>query len=172
MNVFCNGFPKCGNHALMKAVELLGVPGSVNHFAADEKLPEGISSHIFIKRDPRNVIVSWLRFHSDLVTPGKFLARFRRFSDSSLSEEMSRYEGWLSLAYVVRYEDLVRDDSAMRGIAAMLGVPYIDGAWEQLENHTVTWNAVKSDFRSVWTPEVEAVWNEEGGRELLARWGY
>jgi hypothetical protein len=182
--IFCNGFPKSGNHALMKAVELLGIPGSVNHCSVADGLPEGTTHHIFIKRDPRNVIVSWLRFHRDLVTPGKFLARFRRFANATLVEEMGEYEGWLRpgsideqwersyRTYVVRYEDLISSDATMRQLAAVLRVPYIEGSWEQLENHTATWNAVKSDYRDVWTPDVVKAWYAEGGGELLTRWGY
>jgi hypothetical protein len=148
----------------MKAVELLGHPAGVNHEIA-------VRDGIFIKRDPRNVIVSWLRFNRDVVSPGKFLARFRRFTDRPLVAEMADYEGWL-LGFVVRYEDLIASDAEMRRIAAHIGAPYVEGAWEQLENHTATWNAEKSDYRTVWTPDVAEAWYDEGGGELLTRWGY
>ena len=154
---------------MMKAVELLGLPGSVNHEPYGQPY-EG--KPVLIVRDPRNVIVSWLRFHRDIVTPGKFLARFRRFSDRTLVEEMAAFEGWLDVAHVVRYEDLVASDATLRGIAAYLGVPYIDGAWEALDGQTATWNAQKSDYRDVWTPDVIAAWYAEGGGDLLTRWGY
>jgi hypothetical protein len=172
MNVFCNGFPKSGNHALMKACELLGVPAVVNHIPYAEGLPEGTTHHVLIARDPRNIIVSWLRFHRDVVAPGKFLARFRQFESRSLAEELAQYEKWLWTAYVIRYEALIADDTAMRELARYLGVPYLEGAWEELDGLTVTWNAIKSDYRDVWTPEVIAAWYAEGGGKLLLRWGY
>jgi len=156
----------------MKAVELLGIPATVNHISTLEELPKETTHHILIKRDPRNVIVSWLRFHQDVVTPGKFLARFRQFANAPFVQEMGEYEGWLKSAYVVRYEGLIADSRAMRGIAAYLGIKYVSDSWERLENHTATWNAVKSDYRDVWTPDVIKAWYAEGGGELLARWGY
>ncbi len=174
MNVFCNGFPKSGNHALQKAVELLGVPAEVNHRPFKEGLPHGATHHVLIVRDPRNVIISWLRFNGDPVTPGKFLARFRKFQDRSLADEMAEYEPWREAhgTYIVRYEQLIEDDRTMREIAAYLGVSYISGSFAALPNHTRTWNPVRSDYRGIWTPEVIAAWGAEGGDELLARWGY
>lgn len=178
----CNGFPKAGNHALWKAVELLGVPGGVNHvpYVAEHATQRGVLAmrsrlrHVFIIRDPRDVIVSWLRFNRDAVTPGKIIAAFRRFRVGPLVDELEDYAGWLRdpWTHVIRYEALIRDDGTMRELADYLGVPYIAGAWEQLPNHTKTWNAVHSDHREHWTPEVAAVWAAEGGPELLARFGY
>lgn len=173
MNLLCNGFPKSGNHALVKACELLGQPATVNHIVY-QPLPNE-ARHVFIRRDPRNVLVSQLRHMRDQVTPGKFLSRFRSLSGSlSLSDEMAHFEGWLHDAqtHVVRYEYLTSDERAMRGIAEFLGVPYIDGAFAELPGHTATWNEVRSDYREVWTPEVQEIWAAEGGNELLARWGY
>jgi len=187
MKVFCNGFPKAGNHALWKAVELLGQPAGVNHRPFKEGIPDDTTHHIFIVRDPRNIIVSWLRFQQQAVTPGTFLARFRRFDSASLSEEMARYEEWTkweyarsettwqfiaAKTYVVRYEDLIADDKAMRDLAVFLNVPYIKGAWEELPGLTKTWNKVRSDYYDIWTPEVIKAWYTEGGDHLLQRWGY
>jgi hypothetical protein len=174
MKVFCNGFPKAGNHALQKAVELLGVPCNVSHRVFEDGVPYGTTHSVFIKRDPRDIIVSWLRFQQDVVTPGKFLARFRKFDYASLCEEMAQYEGWLYAqnTHVVRYEELIKSERAMRDMAAYLGVPYIDGAWSELPGLTRTWNDVMSDHRTVWTYLVQTVWSEEGGDQLLLRWGY
>lgn len=171
MKVFCNGFPKSGNHALTKAVELLGLPASVNHHTVEQGVPEDCE-HILIVRDPRNVIVSWLRWERDAVTPGKFLARFRKFRERSLIEEMSEFEGWLDTAFVVRYEDLTNDPFEMRRIASHLGVPYPPGAFSELPGLTVTWNGAESDYRPLWTREVIDAWYNEGGGDLLSRWGY
>lgn len=163
-----NGFPKSGNHALVKALQLLGQPCQVNHIKFGGVV-EG--PHIFIKRDPRNVICSWLRFNGQPVTPGMFITAFRKFQERSLVEEMSEYEGWLT-GFAVRYEDLIASDAEMRRIAEYLDVPYIEGAFEALPGMTRTWFADHSDYSAIWTPEVEAAWTAEGGNELLARWGY
>lgn len=168
--VIANGFPKSGNHALVKAIQLLGQPCGVNHIPFGEV--EG--KHIFIKRDPRNVICSWLRFNGQPVTPGTFITAFRRFQFASLVEEMAEYEGWLTdeNTLVVSYEDLIADDFCLREVAGFMGVPYLDGAFDHLPGMTRTWYPEHSDYRTLWTPEVDAVWVAEGGQELLARWGY
>jgi len=180
LNVFCNGFPKSGSHALQKAVELLGAPAVRRHHTAKDGIPADATHHVLIVRDPRDVVVSWLRFEHKAVTPGTFLSAFRKFQSKSLIEEMAEFEPWRDHAgtHTVRYEDLIADDSAMRDLAVHLGVPYIDGAWTELEGEnkdkglTRTWNKIKSDHRLVWTKEVIEVWYAEGGGELLTRWGY
>lgn len=171
MKVFCNGFPKSGNHALAKALELLGIPAEVNHEPFPSERPNG-AQHILIKRDPRDIVVSWLRFNRQPVTPGTFIAAFRKFQQRSLVEEMMQFEGWLERAFVVPYESLIRAPALMQAMAKQLGTYYIDGAWENLPNHTSTWNAVRSDYREVWTSQVRETWSAEGGNELLMRWGY
>lgn len=172
--IFTNGFPKSGCHALVKAVQLLGQPCDVNHVPYGGEIPDG-AHHIFITRDPRNVCLSWLRFRGDPETPGIFLTYFRRFDDGgSLIERLGAFEGWLNnpSVYVVRFEDLIAFDVVMRSIASWLGVPYLDGAWESLPGLTYSWTGRYSDYRTIWTPEVDAVWHAEGGPELLSRWGY
>lgn len=169
--VTANGFPKSGNHALVKGLQLLGVPCSVNHIPFGEPVA---GRHVFIKRDPRNVLCSWLRFNRQQVTPGLFISAFRQFQARPLVDEMGDYEGWLSATgtLVVRYEDLIASDAEMRLIALWLGVPYIAGAWEALPRLTYSWRWPHSDYADVWTPEVAAVWQAEGGPALLKAWGY
>lgn len=168
--VTTSGFAKAGNHALVKAVQLLGSPCIVEHI----EYAGPIGLHIFIKRDPRNIVCSWLRFNGRPVTPGMFITALRLFQHASLVEELAAYEGWLTdpQTLVVSYEALIASDAEMRRIAAYLDVPYLDDAFSELEGLTSTWFAQHSDYRAIWTPEVEAVWAAEGGNELLARWGY
>ncbi len=168
--VVTSGFAKSGNHALVKAVQLLGHPCSVEHL----EYAGPIGQHLLIKRDPRNIVCSWLRFNGKPVTPGMFITAFRLFQHDTLVNEMAAYEGWLSdpQTLVVSYEALTASDAEMRRIAAYLDTPWIDGAFDDLEGLTATWFAQHSDYRTIWTPEVEAVWVAEGGPALLARWGY
>lgn len=168
--VTTSGFAKAGNHALVKAVQLLGSPCIVEHI----EYAGPIGLHIFIKRDPRNIVCSWLRFNGRPVTPGMFITALRLFQHASLVEELAAYEGWLTdpQTLVVSYEALIASDAEMRRIAAYLDVPYLDDAFSELEGLTSTWFAQHSDYRAIWSPEVEAVWAAEGGNELLARWGY
>lgn len=169
--VTVNGFPKAGNHALAKAVQLLGVPCDVCHLPFGEKVE---TKHIFIKRDPRNVVCSWLRFNGQPVTPGTFLAAFRRFQERSLVEEMAEYEGWLTdeKTLVVSYEALIDNEAEMRRIAEYLATPYFAGAFETLPGMTKTWFPQHSNYEDIWTVDVEAAWVAEGGPALLTRWGY
>lgn len=169
--VTTSGFPKSGTHALEKAVQLLGQPCQAEHLLYGAPVHD---KHIFIKRDPRNIVCSWLRFNRKSVTPGMFLSSFRQFQSASLVEEMAAYVGWLDEGntLVVRYEELIASDVCMRGIADYLEVPYLSGAFTELEGLTITWFAVHSDYRKLWTPEIQNVWSAEGGPELLTRWGY
>jgi len=174
MKIICNGFPKAGNHALQKAVELLGQPASVNHISFTEGISKDIDLHLHIIRDPRNIVISWLRHNDESVTPGMFISRFRKFQSKSLVEEMAEYEGWLTdtRTIIIRYENLVTDINVMKDLATYMEVPYLAGAWEELPGLTRTWNAIKSDYNTVWTDDIQNVWVEEGGPGLLTRWGY
>jgi hypothetical protein len=174
MNVVVNGFPKSGTHALWKACYLLGVNAEHGHWDSSMPLPQGTTHHLLVKRDPRNVICSWLRFRGLPVTSGTFISWFRDQNGIPFVEQAAKWEPLLTnlSVHLLRYEDLVASDAELRGLAQYLGVPYLEDAFSNLDGHTMTWNAVKSDYRSIWTPEVEAVWQSEGGAELLQRWGY
>jgi hypothetical protein len=128
------------------------------------------------------------------VTPGTFLTRFRAWQEESVRvipvegqpdyvvvtpeistiAAMAEYESWLAdpNTLAIRYEDLIASDVVMKQIADYLGVPYIDGAFEELPGYTITWNEEHSDYNTIWTPQVQQAWAAEGGNELLSRWGY
>lgn len=174
MNILVNDFPKCGLHATRKACELLGVPWTIGgHYPHGAELPEH-THHVFIRRDPRNALISRLRMEGATVAPGTFIARFRRYdAGKSLVQAMAEYEPWLTAAPLpLRFEDLIASDGEMRRLAAYLGVPYLADAWRHLPGATITWSGQFSDYRTVWTDDVQRVWSAEGGDELLARWGY
>lgn len=171
--VYTNGVPKAGNHALVKACQLLGLPCEVHHQPHPHHpgLPV-----LHIRRDPRNVLISALRHQRKEISAGTVLAEFRHFGfgGAPLVQVMAGYEGWLREPGVltVCYEDLIANDAEMRRIAAHLQVPYIDGAFSRLPGLTMTWAPVHSDWRAVWTEQLDTAWQAEGGPELLQRWGY
>jgi hypothetical protein len=131
--------------------------------------------HIFIKRDPRNALLSWVRAQGQPATAGMFITYLQAFQNGiSLVDSMAPYEGWLTdqNTHVVRFEDLVASEAALQAVVAFVGVPYITGAWGYLPGGTVTWTGALSDYATIWTPEVDAAWNAAGGPALLTRWGY
>lgn len=173
--ILTTGFPKSGNHALVKAVQLLGHPCQVDHVPHSPYVAAWPGPRIVIKRDPRNVLLSWVRHQGQPVTRGMAIAYMRDFeAGQTLAQAMQPFEGWLTDpgALLVRYEDLVATDAEMRRIARHLGTAYIDDAWRWLPGMTRTWNSQRSDWRAVWTPQVDAAWQEIGGPALLDRWGY
>ena len=171
-NIIINGFPKTGNHAVQKACELLGFEFKVNHMPY-EKLPSGFQC-IFMKRDPRNIVISMLRMRGIDVTVENFVALLTLFTTDTLIDEMAKYEGWLTdpNTLLVAYEDIIKDKGAMETIANYLGTQYQDGLFEQLEGLTFTYNAVHSDYTTVWNADFQSAWDAAGGTQLLTRWGY
>ena len=162
-----NGAPKMGNHALWKACCLLGITTTgVQHIAHGAQI---VGPHIVIKRDPRNALVSWLRFHGLPVTQGMLITHMAPYL-----AVIAPFVGWLADpgALVVQFERLIESDEQMREIAAHCGVDYLEDAWPNLPNHTKTWTGSLSDYTQHWTPAVESAWNDCGGAEVLAAWGY
>ena len=169
MRAYLNGPPKMGNHGLWKACELLGIATSgVQHTPwSDAELPAEVG--LFIRRDPRNALISWVRWRGMPVTQGTVIGAMAEYLPM-----LAQYEGWLTdpRVLVVSYEALIADDAQMRAIAAHVGVPYLDDAWPALPGHTLTWTGRYSDHREVWTRAIDKAWAEAGGPGLLARWGY
>ena len=178
--VLVNCFPKSGLHAVWKACYLLGVNAQTGHYGYGHQLPEGVEKHIFVKRDPRNALISAVRFDEGThsrglqVTQGSVIAKFRAYWEKPFIEQISQCEGWLSdpSVLLIKYEDLIASDSEMLRIAEFVGTPWLDDAFENLPGHTRTWNDVHSDYKTVWSDEIERVWAEGGGNDLLVRWGY
>ena len=172
MSLLINACPKHGTHALQKAVELLGQPaGEVHHIPFGESLPVGTTKHLYIYRDPRNAILSWMRWDGKEITDGMLMAAIR---GPKYLPATRQYAGWLSDrdTYKVRYESLVADDAIMRDLAEFLGVPYLDSAHPNLPGLTRTWRSDHSDFTKIWTPAVAACWSEAGGDDLVKKFGY
>lgn len=127
------------------------------HVPADVPLPAGVKV-VTILRHPRNVLVSYARWRG-LDDPAvglrggfcrrRFVAVYRRFL------------GWRGRALVLRYEDMPRMFTA--------GAPDLYADAE--EDHD-TMMAVPSDWRDVWSPEMDAAWRQAGGPQLERDAGY
>lgn len=169
-----NGMYKSGTHAGMKACALLGWPSSHHHEPYRADFING-DKHVFMVRDPRNMLVSWLRFQSRAVSPGMLITAMREYAGGPpLLTTLAAFRPWLNdpATFVLRFEDLIASAAPMRSLATYLDTPYLEGAWEVLPGLTETWTGTYSDYRTVWTQDVERVWSELGGSEALKEWGY
>jgi len=175
MTICVNGSPKSGTHALLKACELLGVnPYMVNHIPFGNTLPEGTDKHIVIFRDPRNVVISWLRFQRKDITEGTIIA-----AATNTVKLQSQFVGWMNdpSTLILKFEDLIKNDAEIRKLANYLGVNYLDSAFPNLCGFTRTWTGSGrtpnySDYTKYWTPAVEAFWASEEPAALLNTLGY
>lgn len=171
--VIASGHPKSGCHALVKALHLLGWPCQVEHREHDSGL---VDRHVFIKRDPRNVAVSWVRWLKQPVTEGTVIAAMRNIANTwkTLPASLAEYQGWLHQqnTLVVSYEALTASPAELHRMAKYLGSTVPPDAWPNLLGGTETWSGQPSDWQSVWTPGIEQHWQSIGGAELLRTWGY
>lgn len=176
--VICNSMPKSGTHALIRAVELLGLPDVQLAHAAYGQLDPTAGKHLYIIRDPRNNLISRTRASAYPLTQGSLMLKLRNFEDGlSYRDYAAGFFSWIDdpATHVVRFEALIGDGGAtLRGIADFLGVPYLDDAYPHIIGPTVTWTGQLSDWRSepAWTPVVEEAFQAEGGAEVAARYGY
>jgi len=180
-----NGFPKSGIHALQKACVLLGVAGNLGHDSYASGLPDGYTRSIFLKRDPRNILISWLRFNHIPVTTENLVSAMESLHSElhpdqegkSLAVAMAEFEGWRTdpNTLVVSYEELAESPLGMDKVAAFLGVRYPDGAFGKLEGldeeNKKFYNESHSDYQDVWDAEVQAFWDVHC-TGLLTTWGY
>jgi len=196
--IICNGIQKHGTHALLKAVELLGVPVRYNDYPGAElwhlkygdlpireretgqsmkgDLPD-YAKHIFIVRNPKDAFISWMRDRTHAISTGMLMSKLRTFEDCTYVEHCEPYLAWLNHpgTLVVRYEELISDGGAsIKKIADYLDVPFLEDAFPNLPGHTLTWTNEHSDYKtlSAWTSMVDQVWAEIGGNELSGRLGY
>jgi len=169
--IVCNGLPKTGTHALMKAVQLLGRVDTEHAHS-----PTGVTGqHIHICREPRNVLVSWVRFIRSEVTQGFLIGAMQEyFEEGTFHDEYMAYSHWLNDAPLsVRFEELIGDGGVtIQAVADYLQVPYLSDAYDHLPGLTVTYTGQLSNWRDHWTPEVESAWVTHGGPEIESVYGY
>ncbi len=198
MIILSNGAPKTGTHALVKAIELLGIPRDDSSFRTQrtgEDLAEGemreglwtglghfyyrdrpkVDKIVHIVRDPRNVMISWLRWVKTSVHTGLIAAAIRgEYASGGLKQVMEEFFGYLDDPDVltVQFEDLISDEATIRSIATYLGMPYIDGAFEGIWGGTKTFSDTLSEWEKDWSPILDDVWAEQDGPAIEKRLGY
>ena len=177
--VFAHGFMKSGNHALIKALKLLGFWTAPVHITFGTAIPIGYTHNIFIKRDPRNIMLSVMRIFKDASTSEALITSCKDLdyggeSTKDFFELLDKWSGWLTdpNTFVVKFEDLIASDAEMRRISNYLGVSYIEGSFEKLPGNTDTWNEEHTDYKEMWTPEVQNLWSSKVGKNILTKWGY
>ena len=182
MKVIANAVPKSGTHALLKAIELLGVPQAketfgegvmLTHLEATETIPDEVKV-VTVFRNPRNCLVSMCRFQGRPIAAGFLIGIIRAYMvrDKSMRAYFEAFLPWMEQSHCIRYESLCDSDETLRGVAAFLGVPYLDDAFPNLLGGTMSWTGKPSDWRAHWNDSIQRVWEEEGMDEIEKVLGY
>lgn len=176
MCVQVNGFPKCGNHAVKKGIELLGVIDvEINHRPYSDVMPWTFTGQLVMPiRHPRNVLISKCRWEHRPLCSGSLIGFVRKFDHEPMQVEYGAFLPWMRYARVltVRYEELVSSATTLRTIASFLQVPFLTDAFPNLPGITYSWNATPSRWEDHWSPALDRVWADEGMTDLEGRLGY
>ena len=186
--ILCNGIPKSGTHYLALCLELMGFPKVyepkegpcclMNHWIEAEKLPEH-DHHIFIIRHPRNALISLLRNQGPSLIPGALISAIRAYPAArpglSMAQFYEQFFGWLedSGCVTVRYEEMLSDGGkTIQKIANLTGGIADEVYASAPKIQTATWTGQPSDWREHWTPDVEAVWQDNNCPVIERALGY
>lgn len=107
-------------------------------------------------RDPRNVLISYSRYRNktpEIMLTKRWYGPFVQFCRG--------FVGWEQYATIYKYEDIW-------GHAAYLPGNLYVGAKNDLD----TWTGAPSDWREWWTDEIDKIWCDQGGPELVRELGY
>ncbi len=183
--VICNGNPKAGLHALLRTVELLGIPldvtgqGKTGHCIGGHwplSNPPLVGKHIHIIRNPRNMLVSWTRFTRGDFAPGFLISAFKSYYlKKPIYEEFMDYVPYLRRKGIltVRFEGLAEGDGdTAESIAAFIGTPMLPGVIERRLGGTITWTGKLSIWEDYWSDAIEEAWVEARGLEIEKAFGY
>src|SRR5882724_10924661 len=160
MKIIANGFPKAGGHALKKGLELLGHPVIFNHYPFPSDIPRD-AKHIIIFRNPRNCLISMVRWLGKPLTTGTIISTLRDYhNNQSMAKTLSQYipwkqpsqmldegDSWLDVPLCVNYENLMMSDAALRHIATYLETPFYEDAFKNLPGLTATWSGKPSKWK-------------------------
>lgn len=174
MKFAITGIPKSGNHALKKACRMLKHDMDVGHLTYEERKPD--HTYICIVRDPRNVLLSWMRFVEKPITlPWIKESLLSPVFQHTLLEWHIKCLPWLSdpVVKVIRFEDLLASSTGIKKLANYLGEKCPPHAFKIVTSGgTATFNKRHSDWKEIWTSEIEETWNAAGGEWMLANYNY
>lgn len=164
-----NGSPKTGTHLLQKAVVLFGVDYLLTKYthSLDEKEIEG--KHLHIIRNPRNVLISWMRFNKNNFNEKDIINTI-----PSIIKEMKEYTKWLDDKNVfnTKFEILLTDPNELIKIGKFLGEKPIDNHFKLIWGGTKTFTNSLSNWREYWSDSIGIAWEKSGGLELENVLGY
>ena len=175
MKLTINGFPKCGSHLLQKAVALLGQDSELVH----QPYPHTFEGkHLCIFRHPRNVLISYVRYINMSVSTGTLLLAMDTFNEvgPGFVKGYENFLPWLNdpNTKCFRFEEMQKDDTAIRSIAGYLEVPYLEDAYPifAVPGTTYTWSGRLSDWKEHWNPTIQEKWVACGGQALQKKLEY
>lgn len=177
MSNFVVAIPKSGNNLAHKACQMLGIPvehyrHTANWHLADEH------KIVYIYRNPRNVLVSCVKYTNDQVrgrtkeiTEERLIDTFFDFFNCSLSAVERAYLPWMdSNVCKVEFEDLAFGTKGFNQIADYYGVERREPIG--LYGSSPTWSGGLSDWEKHWGEKIEHIWIEEGMPEIEKKLGY
>ena len=170
--LYCGGAPKSGTNLLLKAIELFGTDEvRKHHYGFYKPYPYEDKPHpqVQIIRNPRNVLISWVRFmnlprnDTTIIKSMDFMLDYLNDHYPCIADDR-----W----YTVRFEELLSDPKVIKGIANYLKLKPIENHFEKLYGDTVTFTGDLTKWKDWWTEEVNQAWINKGGNKLELEMGY
>lgn len=165
-----NGSPKTGTHLLLKAVYTFEGEGYTARHTHSDSTRVVAGKHIHIKRNPRNVLISYIRYlgRADLSKPHILK------TIPIVIEEMKMYLPLLTTKAIlnVSFEELLTNPAELGRIAAYIGLPCKPTQFDNLWGNTLTFTGSLSNWRDYWDDDIAAEWEARGGKILEALMGY
>jgi len=170
--LYCGGATKSGTNLLLKALELFGTDEvRKHHYGFYKPYPYEDKPHpqVQIIRNPRNVLISWVRFmklprnDTTIIKSMDFMLDYLNDHFPCIADDR-----W----HTVRFEELLDDSKVLQGIADYLGLTLIENHFEKLWGDTVTFTGDLTKWEDWWTEEVDKAWTDKGGNKLELEMGY
>lgn len=151
--IAANGMKKSGTHLLQKYLKRQGIDAVVHHSEFGTR--DVFSDHHFIVRNPRNMLMSWVRWYKRPLTSKNIIAGLREYEDGfSMRDYCARFIGWLhdKNTKKYRFEEISSDPS--------------------IYGETLTWSGALSNWLTVWSTDVEKAWDASGMSDIEHLLGY
>jgi hypothetical protein len=171
--ILCNGTPKAGTHLLKRAVlrfDRYFEKAQHAHVSYSQAALIGKDrKHIHIVRNPRNVLISWLRFNGIPLTRENIIEEMPK-----TIKRVRAFLPWLEdpNTLTVKFELLLADPAELQKIADYLGEPLSKDHFKKLWGRTQTFTEDLSNWRDHWRPSHAKKWEEAGGLALEKKLGY